>query len=130
MSDFDPRQGRRRDAAVDATCRGPDGQPLAAEITDVSAKGCRIAAEDGPVAGDAVVVRPLGMEALAGRVRWSHEKEVGVEFASALHPAVVDHLAGDDDLEGAPAVRRPSNGDFTDNFGRPLPALGSQRRRG
>lgn len=129
--DLDPRQRRRRDAGVDATVRREDGTPLAASVTDLSETGCRIEAAAGTVAiDDAVVVRPQGMEAFAGRVCWTHEKTAGIEFASRLHPAIVDHIAGDEPLEGAPPLRRTPRSGLTDNFGRALPTLGSSRRRG
>lgn len=128
-TETDPRQRRRRDAELGATVRSDEGTPLLGEVTDLSETGCRIETAAGAVAaGDPVIVRPLGMEALAGRVRWTHEKSAGIEFASALHPAVVDHLSGDEPLEGAPPVGRPANSGFSDNFGRPLPTLGRKRR--
>jgi len=126
---FAPRRHRRRQTGVDASCSDRDGRATGVAVTDLSEAGCRLELEDGAVAPDeVVVVRPQGLEGVAGRVRWSHEKAAGVEFASALHPAVVDHLTGDDDLEGVPQAPRPNSG-FTDNFGRPLPTLGGMRRR-
>lgn len=127
----DPRRRRRRDAGVGATLRRADGTPLAASVTDLSETGCRIETEEGAVAlDDTVIVRPQGIAALAGRVCWTHEKTAGIEFASALHPALVDHLTGDDPLEGTPMPERTNTSGFSDHFGRPLPTLGSKRRRG
>jgi len=126
---FAPRRHRRRRLGIDASCHDGDGRLVEAELTDLSEAGCRIDFDDAAVdPGEAVVVRPQGIEALSGRVKWTHEKTAGVEFASALHPAVVDHYAGDGDLEGTPKPPRIPSG-FTDNFGRQLPTLGTKRRR-
>ncbi|MCA1661445.1 MAG: PilZ domain-containing protein [Novosphingobium sp.] len=124
------RHGRRR-VQVDATLRNGSGVARGAELTDLSEAGCRMELGEGAVEPDEVlVVRPGGLGGLTGRVRWTRGNAAGVEFADPLHPAVVDHVSGERELEGqAPRPPRPANSGFTDNFGRPLPSLGNPRRR-
>jgi hypothetical protein len=64
-------------------------------FSQVSANGCRISGNvDGLALGDVIDLDlgPVG----AGRatVRWARDKVVGVEFHVALHPAIVEYLAG------------------------------------
>lgn len=125
-----PRRSRRRKAGVNASCESGDGRTIGVAVTDISEDGCRLESRSEAFAPDQdIVVRPQGLEALAGRVRWTHDKAAGVEFASKLHPALVEHASGEAALEGLPPMGRPRGSGLTDNFGRPLPALGSARRR-
>jgi len=42
--------------------------------------------------GAHVVIRPEGLEALGGVVRWIKRDFAGIEFDRAIYPTVVDHL--------------------------------------
>ena len=126
---FKPRDKRRRRVRVDASLRGGDGAARGARLCDLSEAGCRLEFESGALDADqAVTVRPTALEKLKGTVRWTRGNVAGVEFADPLHPAVVDHVAGEAQLAGQPPVSRRASG-FTDNFGRPLPTLGPPRRK-
>lgn len=126
--DQEPRRTGRRKVGVDASCHDGDGPPIPIAITDLSEGGCKLEGATGLQPDQEVIVRPQGLDALAGRVRWSHDKAAGIEFASRLHPAVVDHVSGEGAVEGLPPIARRRGSGLTDNFGRPLPALGAQRR--
>jgi len=126
-----PRRDGRRKVRTDASLRDAAGGALGAELTDLSANGCRVELDEGAFDEDQVViVQPGALGGVAGRVRWTRGNAAGVEFADPLHPAVVDHVTGERDLEGhAPPPKRKGESGFTDSFGRPLPSLGKQRRR-
>ena len=125
-----PRRYGRRRLRVDASLRDGSGAAHSGALTDLSQAGCRMEVEDAELDDDQmVVVRPGALDGVSGRVRWTRGNAAGVEFTDPLHPAVVDHVSGERELEGhAPPPRREKSG-FTDNFGRPLPTLGNTRRR-
>ena len=89
----DERRNRRLGLAMPARCRMLSGFTEDVVIRDISEGGCRAA---GAVlrlrAGDRVLLRPPGMEGLAGIVRWFDRGEAGIEFERPLHVAVVEHL--------------------------------------
>lgn len=126
---FKPRGKRRRPVKVDAALRAGSGRARGAKLSDLSEAGCRLEVDAGALdANQAVTVKPPALEGLAGVVRWTRGNVAGIEFADPLHPAVVDHVAGEARLAGQPPVPRRASG-FTDNFGRPLPNLGPPRRK-
>ena len=62
-------------------------------LWDLSSHGCRIFVSGLTMKpGQRVVLKPEGMEALDGTIRWAGDEFAGVEFDRPLHPAVVDHL--------------------------------------
>ena len=124
-----PRQHDRRGIALDASCRDSDGIARDVELTNLSEGGCRMRLREGRVRPDqVVVVRPSSLETVAGVVRWSQDGVAGVEFTSALYPAVVDHLAAHNP-QPVSAARPRHASEFTDGFGRALPPLGERRKR-
>jgi hypothetical protein len=126
---FKPRDKRRRPVKVDASLREGDGTARGAQLSDLSEAGCRLEVDSGALDTEqTVTVRPNALERLKGTVRWTRGNVAGVEFADPLHPAVVDHVAGEARLTGQPPMPRRASG-FTDNFGRSLPSLGPPRRK-
>lgn len=69
------------------------GHTAMCDVIDLSESGCklRIAANFVDV-GDTVFIRPEGLEALSGTVRWKNDGWMGVEFLEAVYRPVVDHL--------------------------------------
>jgi PilZ domain len=62
-------------------------------LWDISCNGCRIFVSGLTMRqGQRVVLKPEGMEAMDGTIRWAGDEFAGVQFDRPLHPAVVDHL--------------------------------------
>ena len=114
-----------------ASCRTGSGAAREAELSELSEAGCRVRVESGARLDpeQRVVVRPETLDAISGVVRWSDGADAGIAFDGRLHPAIVDHVAGQGEVLGcAPAPRRAGSA-FTDRFGRALPSLGGSRRK-
>ena len=126
-----PRRHGRRRLRVDASVRDGSGAARVGALTDLSQAGCRMEVDDAALDEDQlVIVRPGALGGVSGRVRWTRGNAAGVEFVDPLHPAVVDHVSGERELEGhAPPPPRRQKSGFTDHFGRPLPTLGNRRGR-
>jgi len=93
VEDSEERASRRLALAMPARCRMLSGFTEDVVIRDVSQGGCRIASHVLRLrAGERVLLRPPGMESLAGVVRWCEDHEAGIEFERSLHVAVVEHL--------------------------------------
>lgn len=89
----DERRSRRLGLAMPARCRMLSGFTEDVVIRDISEGGCRVASTVLRLrAGDRVLLRPPGMEGLAGIVRWFERGEAGIEFERPLYVAVVEHL--------------------------------------
>lgn len=62
-------------------------------VSNLSVSGCRINTSNGFVTlGDPIVLRLPGTIRMVGKVVWREGRDAGVEFRSAMHPAVVAHL--------------------------------------
>lgn len=93
MSAEIPRRVQRRSVALPAQCRTTGGRRDGGQISDISEQGCCVSG--GEIAfrvGSHVVIRPQGIEALGGTVRWISRDLAGIEFDKAIYGPVVDHL--------------------------------------
>ena len=91
---FKSRQDDRYPVELSANCRSCNGLRDEGWITDISPHGCRVRAGGLFVqVGMRVTVRPAGLEALLGTVRWIEGVTAGIEFDSPLYPPVVAHIA-------------------------------------
>ncbi|MGP1281353.1 MAG: PilZ domain-containing protein [Parasphingopyxis sp.] len=63
-----------------------------ADISDVSAKGCRVAGALQLAAGTEIWIRLPGLQPLRARVAWTDGFEAGCEFATPFHDAVLDNF--------------------------------------
>lgn len=76
-----------------AQCRTSSGLRDCGEISDISTQGCCVRVRSLQLrVGSHVVIRPQGLEALGGTVRWIARDCAGVEFDQAIYGPVVDHL--------------------------------------
>ena len=86
------RLDERHEITIVARIRTPTGS-RDVTIEDLSGKGCKFADRSGYLAvGTPITVKlgPIGpVESL---VRWREGKKAGVEFATPLHPSVLDHI--------------------------------------
>lgn len=89
-----PRRVQRRSVVLPAQCRTTSGFRNTGEISDISTRGCCIRTDTVLLrVGAHVVIRPEGVEALGGLVRWVTAACAGIEFDRAIHAPVIDHLA-------------------------------------
>lgn len=76
-----------------AHCRTVSGLRDNGRISNLSREGCCVTTNGIFVkVGARVVIRPEGMEGLAGVVRWIDGNTAGIEFDAPLYEPVVDHL--------------------------------------
>lgn len=88
-----PRRVERRSVALPVQCRTTSGMRDTGEISDISTRGCCIRTDRVLLrVGSRVVIRPEGMEALGGTVRWISGDCAGLEFDRPIYAPVVDHL--------------------------------------
>jgi len=84
---------RRHSVALPAQCRTLAGVRTGGQIADISQDGCSIVIDHAPFGVVArLIVRPEGMDALTGVVRWIRGREAGVEFDRKLYPATLDRI--------------------------------------
>ncbi len=94
MSAEIPRRAERKTVVLSAQCRTPSGLRDKAEISDISTQGCCIRTDSVLLrVGAHVIVRPDGLEALGGTVRWISGDCAGLEFDQPLYGPIIDHLA-------------------------------------
>ena len=87
------RRSRRLGLAMPARCRMLSGFTEDVVMRDISEGGCRIASRVLNLReGERVLLRPPGLESLAGVVRWCNHHEAGIEFERPLYVAVAEHL--------------------------------------
>lgn len=87
------RKVDRLPVALAARCRTMGGMRDDAYLCDISTLGCRIVTRSLYLSvGMRVTIKPEGMEAISGVVRWLGSDGAGVEFDNALYGPVVEHL--------------------------------------
>ncbi|MDE2562287.1 MAG: PilZ domain-containing protein [Sphingomonadales bacterium] len=90
----DGRRDPRRELAAEAVIKNARQLRIGGSLVDISEHGCRIEIHVGTAERDQIVTIRLGnMDSWAGVVRWSNGSQVGIEFMTPLHSAVVDHLS-------------------------------------
>lgn len=89
-----PRRAERKSVVLPAQCRTTSGLRDSGEISDISTQGCCVRTNSVLFRiGAHVVIRPEGMEALGGTVRWIAGDFAGLEFDQPIYGPIVDHLA-------------------------------------
>lgn len=63
-----------------------------AALRDISTGGCRVEMLEPAEVGERVIARLPQLEPLGSRVKWARGVTSGVEFASRIHPAVLELL--------------------------------------
>ena len=86
----DPRRAERVPLRADIEFRRSGEHRWRVNILNFSPEGCRIEAPVRVKVDDTIWISLPGIETIQGTVCWVKEWEAGVEFASALHPAVFD----------------------------------------
>ncbi|MDE1916644.1 MAG: PilZ domain-containing protein [Sphingomonadales bacterium] len=87
------RKVDRLPVALAAKARTMGGMRDEAYLCDISTHGCRIVTKSLYLSvGMRVTIKPEGMEAIGGVVRWVSEEGVGIQFDNPLYAPVVEHL--------------------------------------
>ncbi|GAM05032.1 MULTISPECIES: PilZ domain-containing protein [Novosphingobium] len=98
-----PRRSVRKPVSMTVQCRTHSGLRDTGEIYDLSPEGCCIQITGMFFkVGGRIVLRPAGLEAFSGVVRWISGDFAGVEFDRPLYGPVVDHLALHNPSKGMP----------------------------
>jgi hypothetical protein len=83
----------RQTLFLNARARSGTQLPFDAVISDLTTSGCCLSTIARPASlGLRISIRPEGLEAISGSVRWVVGGRFGVEFDSPLYEPVVDHL--------------------------------------
>ncbi len=70
------------------------------DLLDISEGGCKLRAGYGfGNVGEQVKVLVNGVHAPLGRIAWIKEKFIGIAFDGHMHPAVIDHLCKERDID-------------------------------
>ena len=92
------RLDERHEITIVARIRTPTGS-RDVTIEDLSGKGCKFADRSGYLAvGTPITVKLGPIGPIESLVRWREGKKAGVEFATPLHPSVLDHIRQHFDL--------------------------------
>lgn len=88
------RKEKRNAVAIRARCRTLNGIRGEGAIHDISANGCSVTLPSLRLkVGSRVIVKPEGLEAIAGIVRWTSKGRAGIEFNRPLYEPVLDDLS-------------------------------------
>jgi PilZ domain len=90
VDNSDPRRAERVPLRADIEFRRSGEHRWRVNILDFSPDGCRVDLPVRVVPDDTVWISLPGIETIQGTICWVREWEAGVEFTSALHPAVFD----------------------------------------
>jgi hypothetical protein len=125
MSEYysERRRTNRQLSILTVRCRVAQGLTPQVWLTDLSTLGCQLVIRAGALkAEQCVVIRPEGMEGIAGKVKWVVDVKAGIEFDRPLHQAIVDHLL-------LSPARTAAENALVDRFGRPVPELPRSSRQ-
>lgn len=88
-----PRRELRKPVTLPAQCRTITGMRDDGYVSDITAQGCCITTRGIMfLVGARVSIKPKGLEALSGVIRWIEGHRAGVEFDAPLYAPIVDHL--------------------------------------
>lgn len=91
---FRNRKDMRKPLVLAAKCRTMSGMRDEGVLSDISTHGCCITTRALLFrVGSRILIKPDGIEAIAGVIRWMAGNRAGVEFDQPLYPAVVEHLS-------------------------------------
>lgn len=93
---LDPKVERRRfsrkSIESEALVRRVGGFSFEVALKDISVDGCRVEMLEPCEVGDSTITRFPQLEPLGSRVCWADGTATGMQFSSAIHPAVFDML--------------------------------------
>jgi len=94
-NDQNHRKNERRPTTLPAAFRTAAGmRDEDGIVANLSTEGCCITSHTLQLSvGMRVMIKPQGMEAVSGVVRWIEKSRAGVQFDQPLYTAVAEHLA-------------------------------------
>lgn len=88
------RRSPRFSIEADVLIRNGEGARIKAHMFNICEHGCGLYSPSASIKAGAIYsVKVHGLEAIAGRVKWTRAEWSGFEFSHPLYPAVVEHLA-------------------------------------
>lgn len=87
-----PRSERREPLVLRVGLRRSGCRMVAVELRDLSTQGFRAETFDRVQPGERVWLTLPGLEGLCARVAWTRDDQIGCEFVSPLHSAVLNIL--------------------------------------
>jgi hypothetical protein len=86
------RRSSRTEVPGEVGLRSVGRNSYRVRIFDLSTDGCKVELVELPRAGDQMLVKFEGLEALEAEVRWVEGHTAGLVFGHSIHPAVLDLL--------------------------------------
>lgn len=82
----------RRPLSFPATLHADAAEPRAVAVSDLTARGCRVAVATGLPSAAYVSLMMAGATLISGRVAWNDGAALGVDFCAPLLPRIVARL--------------------------------------
>ena len=93
-NDQNHRQAERKPVTMGARCRTMSGLRDEGQLSDLSTHGCCLTMRSMFLGvGTRVMIKPEGMEAISGVIRWLAGNRAGVQFDQPLYGPVFEHLS-------------------------------------
>ena len=93
-NDQNHRQSERKPVTMGARCRTMSGLRDEGQVSDLSTHGCCLTMKSMFLAiGTRVMIKPDGLEAISGVIRWLAGNRAGVQFDAPLYGPVFNHLS-------------------------------------
>ena len=90
--DLHPRKAERMPLQAIASLRRSGYNKVSVNLLDLSTSGFKIETFGGITVGAPVWVTLPGLAAIEAKVVWSRWDQVGCEFATPLHPAILEAI--------------------------------------
>lgn len=105
----DDRSEDRFQIVLRGHCSNGAGRRSSAEITDLSAHGCKVRTSPTLLGKDSTIWVKLGnRDPLQGQARWQEADLAGVKWEFPLHPAILDHIYAMHDASREPQSDIPA----------------------
>lgn len=92
--DRNNRQSERKSISLGARCRTMSGLRDEGQLSDLSTHGCCLTTKSMYLTiGARVMIKPDGLEAITGVIRWLSGNRAGVQFDTPLYGPVFEHLS-------------------------------------
>lgn len=87
-----PRRSERIALTAEVTLRRLGQHPCTVRVSDLSPEGCKVDLVQRPTAGERMLIKFDGLEALEAEICWVEGFVAGLQFDKPIHPAVFDLL--------------------------------------
>lgn len=91
-ADLSRRRSERISVTADVSFKRPGWYTFSVEVSDFSARGCKLEFVQRPEVGERVAIKFRGLEWMSATVQWVSRSHLGLEFSNPIHPAVFQLL--------------------------------------